>query len=104
MSDEHLADEEVALAVREGRAFWLEDNIKNGLADGSIRPVTEPWAGFWQAASDLVQRRFLGLLLSDAGRDFDYVAALRSINEDANRGLMFGLTPPASTGRARMRG
>lgn len=89
MSDEHLADEEVALAVREGRAFWLEDNIKNGLADGSIRPVTEPWAGFWQAASDLVQRRFLGLLLSDAGRDFDYVAALRSINEDANRGLMF---------------
>ena len=89
MSDEHLADEEVALAVREGRAFWLEDDIKNGLADGSIRPVTEPWAGFWQAASDLVQRRFLGLLLSDAGRDFDYVAALRSINEDANRGLMF---------------
>jgi len=89
MSDEHLADEEVALAVREGRAFWLEDNIKNGLADGSIRPVTEPWAGFWQAASDLVQRRFLGLLLSDTGRDFDYVAALRSINEDANRGLMF---------------
>ena len=89
MSDEHLADEEVALAVREGRAFWLEDDIKNGLADGSIRPVTEPWAGFWQAASDLVQRRFLGLLLSDAGRDFDYVAALRSINKDANRGLMF---------------
>ncbi|MBO6066698.1 MAG: extracellular solute-binding protein [Kiritimatiellae bacterium] len=89
MSDEHLADEEVALAVREGRAFWLEDNIKNGLADGSIRPVTEPWAGFWQAASDLVQRRFLGLLLSDAGRDFDYVAALRSIIVDATRGLMF---------------
>jgi multiple sugar transport system permease protein len=28
-------------------------------------------------------------LLSDAGRDFDCAAALRSITEDANRGLMF---------------
>ena len=89
MGNEHLADEETALAVREGRAFWLEGGIKAGLEDGSIRPVTEPWAGFWQAASDLVQRRFLGLLLSDAGKDFDYAAALQSINEDANRGLMF---------------
>lgn len=89
MSDEHLADEETERAKREGRAFWLEDNIRTGLADGSIKAVTEPWVGFWQAASDLVQRRFLGVMLSDAGKTFDYAAALKAINEDANRGLMF---------------
>ncbi len=59
------------------------------LAAGRIKAVTEPYVGFWQGASDLVQRRFLGILLSEAGRDFDYVAALKSITEDANRGLMF---------------
>ena len=89
MCDESLADEETGRAIREGRAFWLADNIRHGLADGSIKPVTEPWAGFWQAASDLVQRRFLGILLSDAGKTFDFAAALKAINEDANRGLMF---------------
>ncbi len=89
MSDEHLADEETERAIREGRAFWLEPDIKDGLANGSIKAVTEPWAGFWQAASDLVQRRFLGLLLSDAGKTMDCAAALKSINDDANRGLMF---------------
>lgn len=89
MCDESLADEETGRAIREGRAFWLADNIRQGLADGSIKPVTEPWAGFWQAASDLVQRRFLGILLSDAGKTFDFAAALKAINEDANRGLMF---------------
>ena len=36
-----------------------------------------------------MQRRFLGILLSDAGRDFDYAAALKGITADANRGLMF---------------
>lgn len=89
MADEHLADEETERAIREGRAFWLEPDIREGLENGSIKAVTEPWAGFWQAASDLVQRRFLGLLLSDAGKTMDCAAALKSINDDANRGLMF---------------
>ena len=34
-------------------------------------------------------RRFLGILLSDAGIDFDYKEALSSITRDANKGLMF---------------
>jgi multiple sugar transport system permease protein len=59
------------------------------LDKGLIKAVTEPHVGFWQAASDLVSRRFLGILLSDAGRDFDYASALAAITRDANRGLMF---------------
>ena len=76
--DEYLA--EVPLAVRK----MYED-----LEKGEIGAVTEPYMGFWQAASDLMGRRFLGILLSDAGRDFDYRAALASITQDANKGLMF---------------
>lgn len=104
-----LADAEVRRHVAEGRARWCrpEDLARLGfiqelsaippgiramyadLAKGEIRAVTEPWVGFWQAASDLIQRRFLGILLSDAGRDFDYKSALTAITQDANRGLMF---------------
>jgi multiple sugar transport system permease protein len=36
-----------------------------------------------------VSRRFLGLLLSDEGKEFDFKSALVSITQDANRGLMF---------------
>lgn len=109
LSSPELADAEVRRHVAEGRARWCrpEDLERLGftrelaavppgiramyadLAKGEIKAVTEPWVGFWQAASDLVQRRFLGLMLSDAGRDFDYAAALGSITADANRGLMF---------------
>ena len=102
-------DETVRKNVAEGRARWsLPADLKrlgfdehlaevppgirrmyDDLAAGKIAAVTEPYVGFWQAASDLVSRRFLGILLSDAGMDFDYAAALKSITEDANRGLMF---------------
>ena len=75
---EHLA--EIPAGIRQMYA---------DLAAGKIKAVTEPYVGFWQGASDLIQRRFLGILLSDAGKDFDYAAALKSIAEDANRGLMF---------------
>ena len=109
MASPALADAEVRRNVAEGRARWCKPSdlarlgfteelaavpagIRQMYADlerGDIQAVTEPWVGFWQAASDLIQRRFLGLLLSDAGRDLDCAAALRSITEDANRGLMF---------------
>ena len=109
LSSPRIADEEVRRNVAEGRARWckpsdlvrlgfaseaaaLPEGIRAMYADleaGRIKAVTEPWVGFWQGASDLVQRRFLGILLSGSGRDFDCAAALRSITEDANRGLMF---------------
>ena len=104
-----IADEEVRRNVAEGRSIWCKpsdlrrlgfeaeaDALPHGvtamyedLAAGRVKAVTEPLVGFWQAASDLVQRRFLGILLSDAGRDFDCAAALAAITADANRGLMF---------------
>ena len=109
LASPELADAEVRRSVAEGRARWcrpadlerlgFSEELKTvpkdvremykDLDEGRIKAVTEPWVGFWQGASDLVQRRFLGLLLSDAGATMDTAAALRSITEDANRGLMF---------------
>jgi len=104
-----LADDEVRRNVAEGRTMWcnprdlvrlgfvaeeaaLPPDVRQLYADldaGRIRAVTEPWVGFWQGASDLIQRKFLGILLSDAGASMDCAAALREINFEANRGLMF---------------
>ena len=109
LASKEVYDETVRKNVAEGRARWcLPDDLRrlgfdehlaevppgirrmyDDLAAGRIRAVTEPHMGFWQAASDLVSRRFLGILLSDAGKDLDCAAALKSISDDANRGLMF---------------
>ena len=104
-----LADEELRRNVAEGRAQWCSPadlerlgfreeaaampksarEMFQGLERGEVVAKTEPWVGFWQGVSDLVQRRFLGLLLSDAGPGMDCAEALRTINRDANNGLMF---------------
>ncbi len=109
LASPELADAEIRRSVAEGRARWCQpkDLIRLGFVEevaklppdvvrmyadleaGRIRAVTEPWVGFWQGASDLIQRRFLGLLLSDVGSTLDCAAALRAITQDANRGLMF---------------
>ena len=104
-----LNDAYIRQQVLEGNARWchpedlrrlgldayLEDippairQLYEDLDAGTIVARTEPFVGFWQGVSDLLQRRLLGLILSEEGRDFDTAAALRAINEDANRGLMF---------------
>jgi multiple sugar transport system permease protein len=109
LASEEVNDETVRQKVLEGHARWCvpADLVRLGLgeyldevpagirrnyeriASGEILARTEPFAGFWQAVSDLVDRRFLGMMLADTGEAFDYAAALRSINDDANRGLMF---------------
>lgn len=109
LTSPELADEEVRRNVAEGRAMWCRpaDLERLGFADeaarlapgvramyaelerGEIKAVTEPWVGFWQGASDLIQRKFLGLLLSDVGPRLDCARALAEINAEANRGLMF---------------
>jgi multiple sugar transport system permease protein len=109
LASRDVYDEQVRRNALEGRARWcmpsdlkrlgleryldeVPPGIKRMYADleaGRIRAVTEPHVGFWQAASDIVSRRFLGILLSDMGPDMDCGAALRSITADANRGLMF---------------
>jgi multiple sugar transport system permease protein len=102
-------DEQVRMRASEGRARWCTPSdlkrlgldrylaevpagirqMYEDLEAGRILAVTEPYVGFWQAASDIVSRRFLGILLSDSGKDMDCAAVLSSITEDANRGLMF---------------
>ena len=109
LASEAVNDETVKQKVLEGHARWCTpsdltrlgfteylDEVPAGIrknyeriGSGEILARTEPYAGFWQAVSDLIDRRLLGLLLADTGEHFDYVAALKSINEDANRGLMF---------------
>ena len=109
LASEAVNDETVKQKVLEGHARWCTPSelTRLGFAEylaevpagirknyeriesGEILARTEPFAGFWQAVSDLIDRRLLGLLLADTGEHFDYAAALRSINEDANRGLMF---------------
>lgn len=109
LASPELADEDVRRNVAEGRAMWCKPQdlerlgftselaalpvgirtMYEDLDRGEIIAVTEPWVGFWQAASDLIQRRFLGLLLSDAGISLDCRDALHAITIDANKGLMF---------------
>jgi ABC-type sugar transport system permease subunit len=109
LTSEAVNDAAVKQKVLEGHARWCvpSDLKRLGFADylddvpagirrnyerlesGDILARTEPYAGFWQAVSDLVDRRLLGLLLADTGENFDYAAALKGINDDANRGLMF---------------
>ncbi len=104
-----LDDAHIKEQVLEGNARWchpadlrrlgleayldeIPPTIRQLYADldaGKIVARTEPFVGFWQGVSDLIQRRLLGIILSEAGRDFDVDAALRAINVDANRGLMF---------------
>ena len=104
-----LNDERIKEQVLEGNARWchpadlkrlgleayldeIPPTIRQLYADldaGKIVARTEPFVGFWQGVSDLIQRRLLGILLSEAGRNLDVEATLRRINEDANRGLMF---------------
>ena len=109
LASEAVNDETVKQKVLEGHARWCtpSDLTRLGFVEylaevppgirknyeqiesGEILARTEPFAGFWQAVSDLIDRRLLGLLLADTGEHFDYAAALKSINIDANRGLMF---------------
>ena len=109
LTSPELADDEVRRNVEEGRAMWcrpgdlerlgfaaeaakLPKGVRDMYADldtGRIKAVTEPWVGFWQGASDLIQRKFLGILLSDAGPGLDCRKALGEITAEANRGLMF---------------
>ena len=109
LSSAEIADDIVRRNVAEGRARWCrpDDLVRLGfeaelskippeirrmyedVEKGRIKAVTEPWVGFWQGASDIIQRKFLGILLSDAGGSLDCRKALVEINEESNRGLMF---------------
>ena len=102
-------DENIRHMAMEGSAMWCQpaDLKRLGLTAyldevpdltrrmferidrGEIALRTEPFVGFWQTASDLLQRNVLGRILSENGRNFDYTAALQQATTDANNGLMF---------------
>lgn len=113
-------DDAVRQKVLEGNARWcaprdlkrlgLEEYLNEvppsvrkmyeRLDKGEIAACTEPYAGFWQAVSDLVDRRLLGVLLAEGGAQLDCKKVLQSINYDANSGLMFKI-PEAEMAKKR---
>ena len=104
-----VRDAAIRQKVAEGQGRWCNpaDLRRLGLSEhiGDIPPGirrfyerlekdeivirTEPFAGFWQGVSDLLQRRVIERLLADEGAVFDVKTALASVNTEANRGLMF---------------
>lgn len=58
--------------------------------NGSIAQFTEPHMGFWVTMDSSINQQIISLVLAETGRDFDFRAALRKVEHDANTGLMFG--------------
>ncbi len=56
---------------------------------GEIMEVVEPFMGKWLQFRDFYGREVIDLVLRPSGRDFDYSAALKRLERDANGGIMF---------------
>jgi len=89
-------DDYLKEAAPEYVAMW--DQIDRG----EILEVVEPFMGKWLQFRDFYQREVIDLVLRPAGRDFDYAAALRRLERDANSGIMFA-RPAAELDRYRPR-
>jgi multiple sugar transport system permease protein len=59
------------------------------LEQGIIKPVSEPFMGFWMTVSVALDNQVFGRVLSETGESFDYVSALKKVERDANTGVMF---------------
>jgi ABC-type sugar transport system permease subunit len=98
------------LNPRDLRRLGFEDYIRECPPDyqrlweriesGEIVQVLEPFMGRWYLFRTFWQREALDIILRPAGKDFDYEAALRSLQRDAENGLMFDL-PQAEIDRHR---
>jgi len=67
----------------ENRQMW--DDIESG----KILEVVEPFMGKWLQFRDFYQREVIDLVLRPSGKNFDYKAALKQLERDANTGIMF---------------
>jgi len=56
---------------------------------GQVLEVVEPFMGRWLQFRDFYQRECIDRVLRPSGKNFDYKAALRSLERDANSGIMF---------------
>ena len=103
------SDEEIRRKVAAGQAKFLnprdlerlgfDDYIKEippenmrmwkEVESGDILEVVEPFMGRWLQFRDFYQREVIDLVLRPSGKDFDYMAALKSLDRDANTGIMF---------------
>lgn len=112
---EDLKDMSIRQKVLSGGAMWckpsdlkrlgMEDYIRDippslrknyqRVDNGEIYIGTEPFIGFWQSASDLLQNNVLSLILADTGKDFDYQNALHEVTRECNSGMMFELPSEA---------
>lgn len=103
------SDEEIRRKVAAGQARFLNprDLERLGFSDylremppenlqmwrqieaGEILEVVEPFMGKWLQFRDFYQREIIDLVLRPSGKDFDYEAALKDLERDANTGIMF---------------
>ena len=113
LTSDAAADDNVRRAVLAGRAMWCQPAAlrRLGFAEfikdipvslrttyerierGELLVRTEPFAGFWMLADDLLQRHVLSYIVSDEGAKLDCQMALHKVNVDANSGLMFKTSP-----------
>jgi multiple sugar transport system permease protein len=56
---------------------------------GKVATYTEPFMGFWATMDEAISREMVSLVLAETGENFDYAAALRKVQNDANSGKMF---------------
>lgn len=73
--------------LRESPPEYLE--LWNRIDRAEILEVVEPFMGKWLQFRDFYQREVISLVLSTEGEGFDYVAALKQLERDANTGIMF---------------
>jgi len=108
-SGDESADEDIRRRVAAGQARFLNphDLRRLGFGDyvrecppdyqrlweridgGEIELVLEPFMGRWYLFRGFWEREVLDLILRPTGRDFDYKAALKALQRDSERGLMF---------------
>jgi ABC-type sugar transport system permease subunit/ABC-type glycerol-3-phosphate transport system substrate-binding protein len=68
----------------------LQKNFQ-AIDSGLIKAYTEPWSGHWFLIDIALNRECLGIMLGANGEKFDFRAALRTVNRNANSGLMYDL-------------
>ncbi|MBM4144498.1 MAG: extracellular solute-binding protein [Lentisphaerae bacterium] len=100
------------LNPRELKRLGFDDYLKEAAPEyvamweqidrGEILEVVEPFMGKWVQFRDFYQREVIDLVLRPAGRDFDYPAALRRLEREANSGTMFA-RPDSELDRYRPR-
>ena len=77
--------------LKEARPEYLK--LWQEIDDGQILEVVEPFMGRWLQFRDFYQREVVDLVLRPSGRDFDFNAALKNLERDANTGIMFEQPP-----------